>query len=606
MEREQSPLRIPQDLLRYFGALREQLDELGAPQEGYYVIALMYHLPPLSPAAREWLMDVLNAHHYTVKLSDTYWLDAPDVFLTTPIANLGGLRLRGLSREELAALVCLADFYDISLLRDTLVDRLALRFMTGNFTDVDAAFVPRNAVEQVLLPVASSRWRDERWLREALGSLDLVTDVTRCWPQLGPLVACGDDHTLFVTRDGLWGSGSNEDLQLSLVGHELRTTPESLVEHQAMMRYVVSVACGLNFSMVVLANGELWSCGDTRRGQTGQQTDDEEDSVAWAMVRSDVVSVSCGDYHAMVVTRDGTVWACGDNADGQLGLGHTGGGEAFTLVRLPANAGRVLQVSCGGSHSAILTTTGLWMCGSSAKGQLGLGGDVDQSLVPVLLEAPGVRRVQCGHKHTLFETREGLCGCGSDLHFQLGLRPLRPLIVRPLLLDSEKLGYDIIDFAAGYRHSIVLSETGLWGTGGDGYGEMGRAKTTGNEGFDRMIEPLEGAGEPLFVVCGRRATFVATSQGLLACGSNHTGKLGLGGRAPVVSTLTPVPVMMGFEQHEKREADEPLQDERETQRRRLTGLLCTRCDREALGLDSLYRRYRFCSIECCRSHLSPQ
>ena len=406
MEVERSTLNIPIALIRYFVALREQLVELGEPQQGQYLVPLPPQLRPVSARAWDWLLDVLAAHYYAQRLSEAWWLgerqNEVDPEVAIPLTS--GLRMMDLQRAELAALLCAVDFYDVTMLRQLLVARLAEKFMAESFGDVEASFVPRNAVEQVLLPVASARHRDQRWLREALGSLDLVSAVTHCWPQLGPLLATGTDHTLIVTREGLWGCGNSTHFELGFEDHFDSRLPESLVPRQMMLRYVVAVACGHTFSMALTASGSLWSCGLDEHGQLGRGPLPPADGHEWSPVRSDVVAVSCGAYHTLIITGDGSVWSCGRNDVGQLGTTDTQRRDVFAKVTgLP---GRALQVSCGKKHSAILTTAGLYMCGDNRQGQLGVP---RVGAVPVLSGDPWHRaRAVWRQAHCVSDTRRPL------------------------------------------------------------------------------------------------------------------------------------------------------------------------------------------------------
>ena len=74
------------------------------------------------------------------------------------------------------------------------------------------------------------------------------------------------------------------------------------------------------------------------------------------------------------------VFACGRNANGELGLGHKE--NAQTLVPIPCpfrGASRIVQVTCGGNHTMVLTSDGtVWSCGFNSVGQLGLGKPSDQ------------------------------------------------------------------------------------------------------------------------------------------------------------------------------------------------------------------------------------
>lgn len=113
-----------------------------------------------------------------------------------------------------------------------------------------------------------------------------------------------------------------------------------------------------------------------------------------------VRSVHCGGYHTIVVTESGALYGWGLHEEGQLGLGRPGHSEGagkynyWTPTRLTffddlynteckgkdclcEKKEFILDVSCGASHSVVLTQSGLYVTGKNTHGQLGTGSDVD-------------------------------------------------------------------------------------------------------------------------------------------------------------------------------------------------------------------------------------
>ncbi|EOD13624.1 hypothetical protein EMIHUDRAFT_246792 [Emiliania huxleyi CCMP1516] len=85
-----------------------------------------------------------------------------------------------------------------------------------------------------------------------------------------------------------------------------------------------------------------------------------------------VVMVACGADFTILLLKSGDVFASGCNLAGQLGNSAVG---AFSAKPVPALAGRdALKVACGAQHASAVTHTGeafLW--GLNDSGQLGLG-----------------------------------------------------------------------------------------------------------------------------------------------------------------------------------------------------------------------------------------
>lgn len=86
-----------------------------------------------------------------------------------------------------------------------------------------------------------------------------------------------------------------------------------------------------------------------------------------------IARAAAGERHSLFLSSSGAVLACGDNSTGTLGLGDVPAADAPQQV-LPLWPLGVVQVSCGGSHSAAMTLGGrLFTFGRNRHGQLGLG-----------------------------------------------------------------------------------------------------------------------------------------------------------------------------------------------------------------------------------------
>ena len=98
------------------------------------------------------------------------------------------------------------------------------------------------------------------------------------------------------------------------------------------------------------------------------------------------------------------VWSCGCNTHGQLGHGANFGREPlWRLVEVQSLSDeRVVQLACGGAHSAAVTAGGdMYTWGKNLNGQLGHG-DVQAYAAPqkLLMLAQRVTWAACGGAHT--------------------------------------------------------------------------------------------------------------------------------------------------------------------------------------------------------------
>ncbi|KYO22110.1 secretion-regulating guanine nucleotide exchange factor isoform C [Alligator mississippiensis] len=188
------------------------------------------------------------------------------------------------------------------------------------------------------------------------------------------------------------------------------------------------------------------------------------------------------------------LWAWGANSYGQLGLGHK---EDVLLPQsleiFPCNQQRIKSITGGGGHSAVITDAGeFFVCGQNKEGQLGLNHteDVLCFTLCTALSSLHVIQVACGWDFTVILTENGeVLSCGSNAFGQLGLPQTSGGCLSPQKIES--LREKIVNVAAGIRHALAATESGLvfqWGTG-----MASRAKRM-NQG--RTIPPFLKAKEP--------------------------------------------------------------------------------------------------------------
>ncbi|NWH60411.1 SRGEF factor, partial [Geococcyx californianus] len=161
----------------------------------------------------------------------------------------------------------------------------------------------------------------------------------------------------------------------------------------------------------------------------------------------------------------------GANSYGQLGLGHK---EDIlvpeSLKDVSCKCQDIKSITGGGGHSAVITGAGeLFVCGHNKDGQLGLNHteDVLHFTSCTALSGFCVKQVACGWDFTIILVGSGLVlSCGSNSFGQLGV----PQVLSPCLIPQkiESLKDKVVDVAAGLRHALAATESGLvfqWGTG---------------------------------------------------------------------------------------------------------------------------------------------
>jgi alpha-tubulin suppressor-like RCC1 family protein len=152
---------------------------------------------------------------------------------------------------------------------------------------------------------------------------------------------------------------------------------------------VRKLCSGLEHTMALTTNGEVYSFGCGLRGQLGHGDVSSQDTpkLIEAINGIKIVDIACGAFHSCAVSSFGDLYTFGWNSCGQLGMKKAGDGaqryqQVFTLpqiIDLEDETDAVKNVYCGHKHTLIRTERNrLFSTGSNKFGQLGVGDTVDR------------------------------------------------------------------------------------------------------------------------------------------------------------------------------------------------------------------------------------
>ncbi|XP_004304140.1 PREDICTED: ultraviolet-B receptor UVR8 [Fragaria vesca subsp. vesca] len=232
---------------------------------------------------------------------------------------------------------------------------------------------------------------------------------------------------------------------------------------------VRQVAAGGTHSVVLTREGHVWTWG-----QPWPPGDIKQISTPVRVQGLDKVKlIAVGAFHNLALQEDGTLWAWGNNEYGQLGTGDTqprsqpipvNGLSGLTLV----------DIAAGGWHSTALTDDGeVYGWGRGEHGRLGFGdNDKSSKMVPQkvhLLAGEDIVQVSCGGTHSAALTRDGrIFSFGRGDHGRLGYgrkvttgHPMEvPIELPPKnVTDGEAHGHWIAKLiASGGRHTLAIVE----------------------------------------------------------------------------------------------------------------------------------------------------
>ena len=115
------------------------------------------------------------------------------------------------------------------------------------------------------------------------------------------------------------------------------------------------MAAGGKHSLVLTADGSLYTFGYGQQGQLGHRTSKNtfKPKFVQDFLGKKLKLVAAGQNHSMVLSQAGDVYVCGNNSDGQLGLGDTETQTGFQHLRTLADK-NVYRIFAGGNHSWVL------------------------------------------------------------------------------------------------------------------------------------------------------------------------------------------------------------------------------------------------------------
>ena len=214
-----------------------------------------------------------------------------------------------------------------------------------------------------------------------------------------------------------------------------------------------------------------------------------------------------------------------------------------TKFNFPAPVTQVSYISDRNSHAFAITNDGLYGWGMNGAGQVGDGTTINRYDTPVKVVFPSgvtnVTAVAAGYYHSLAVTNDGLYAWGDNWNGELGdgTRTNRVLPVKVALPASVT---SVTAIAAGRNTSYAVTNDGVYAWGNDYAGQLG------NGSFGILPDGTSDMGQVLpvkvlfnnkgkvvvtsvtAITAGENFALAITNDGLYAWGENLSGALGIG------------------------------------------------------------------------------
>ncbi|NXI51031.1 SRGEF factor, partial [Chloroceryle aenea] len=323
--------------------------------------------------------------------------------------------------------------------------------------------------------------------------------------------------------------GANSYGQLGLGHKEDVLEPQLLKDVSCKCQDIRSITGGGGHSAVITAAGELFVCGHNRDGQLGlNHTEDVlRFTLCTALSGFCVKQVACGWNFTIILVGSGLALSCGSNSFGQLGVPQISG-LCLIPQKIESLKEKVVNVAAGLRHALAATESGSvlqWGTGMVSWARRASQGRA----LPLFLTAKEpcevtglgdvkVKAVAASSYHSVSLTDEGhLYVWGSNKHGQLMSKEI--FLVEPKKLEPQFFLHEKIGAVwSGWTHLVAQTETGkvfTWGRAD--YGQLGR-HPVGPDGqkactaSEQHLELL--CNIPVSVPCLNGASQIA-------CGSEH-------------------------------------------------------------------------------------
>lgn len=224
-------------------------------------------------------------------------------------------------------------------------------------------------------------------------------------------VACGQDHTIFLTETGkLYACGWGADGQTGL-GHYNNHHVPTLIEGDVKNENITKVSCAGDCVIALNDRGEVFGWGNSEYNQILLDSNEQQMNLPIHLKYLDklgkIIDVAAGGSFSMALNEEGTVFVWGY---GLLGLG-----PLVDFCKIPTaipqtvfgrNAFnpnlKVISINCGLYHmAAINSDNDLYMWGRNKFGCLGIGHENNQPFPFKANVAAKVQKILCGVDHSI-------------------------------------------------------------------------------------------------------------------------------------------------------------------------------------------------------------
>ncbi|KAG6532524.1 ultraviolet-B receptor UVR8-like [Zingiber officinale] len=349
-------------------------------------------------------------------------------------------------------------------------------------------------------------------------------------------IATGKYHTLLVHDMSVYFCGSSLSGVLDHDRETKQSAAFSRIDFPSPSR-VAHISASHNHAAFVLQSGEVFTCGDNSSFCCGHG---EVSRIVFRPTAVETMKgipckqVATGINFTVFLTLQGQVYTCGSNEHGQLGHGDTSDRPVPTVIEVFEEQGHnIVQIAAGASYTLAVTDDGtVHSFGSCTNFCLGYEEQHDQ-LVPRAIQSFKSRnihilRVSAGDEHAValdssgyvYTWGRGYCGAlghGDEINQ-----------TSPELLNSMKCNIAVQVFARKRKTFVVTDEGLVFAFGWMCFGSLGLSDRGSS---DKVMEPrlLSGLSSHRVsqISTGAYHTVAVTKRGdVFGFGDNEKAQIG--------------------------------------------------------------------------------
>ncbi|XP_069713822.1 secretion-regulating guanine nucleotide exchange factor isoform X5 [Phaenicophaeus curvirostris] len=322
--------------------------------------------------------------------------------------------------------------------------------------------------------------------------------------------------------------GANSYGQLGLGHKEDVLVPQPLKDVSCKCQDIKSITGGGGHSAVITGAGELFVCGHNKYGQLGlNHTEDVlHFTLCTALSSFCVKQVACGWDFTIILVGSGLVLSCGSNSFGQLGVPHISS-PCLIPQKIESLKEKVVDVAAGLRHALAATENGLvfqWGTGMASRAKRANQGKplplfltAKEPCEVTGLEGVKVKRVAAGSYHSVSLTETGKVFTWGRMDYgQLGRHTVVPGGQEACIASEQHLELlcnipvsvsclnGASQIACGSEHNLAVVGGQCFSWGWNEHGMCG----DGTEADVHVPKPVKGLGY--------------TKQILIGCGAGHS------------------------------------------------------------------------------------